>query len=136
MQTKQSNDSASGRDTVAAFLAAIDHAAKQEIVALRRIILDADASIAAGIKWNAPSFRTTEYFATFNLRAKEGTQLILHFGAKKNDITNTGVCIPDPEGLLKWLAKDRATVSFCDMNDIVAKKSALVSLIRQWIKHV
>ena len=103
---------------------------------MRRIILDADASIAEGSKWNAPSFRTTEYFATFNLRAKAGTQLILHFGAKQNDIANTGLSIPDPEGLLNWLARDRVTVSFRDMNDIVAKRSGLGSLIRQCIKHV
>jgi hypothetical protein len=48
----------------------------------RQIILDADASIAEGIKWNAPSFYTSEYFATIQLRAKDGVQVILHLGAK------------------------------------------------------
>ena len=136
MQSKSSKTSAAVPDAVEAFLASLDHAAKQEIVALRRIILDADPGIADGIKWNAPSFRTTEYFATFNLRAKEGVQLILHFGAKKSDIASTGVAIPDPDGLLKWLAKDRATVSFRDLKDIAEKKSAFSKLVREWIKHV
>ena len=136
MQSKSLKTAATAPDPVEAFLASLDHAAKQEIVALRRIILDADPGIADGIKWNAPSFRTTEYFATFNLRAKEGVQLILHFGAKKNDIASTGVVIPDPDGLLKWLAKDRATVSFRNLKDIAEKKSAFSKLVREWIKHV
>jgi len=128
--------SASGTDAVATFLAALEHPKKPEIIALRRVMLDADESIAEGIKWNAPSFCTSEYFATFNLRAKDGVQLILHFGAKKNDIATTGVAIPDPSNLLKWLAKDRALVTFRDLDDIAAKKSAFAELIRHWIKHV
>jgi hypothetical protein len=41
-----------------------------------------------GTKWNAPSFRTTEFFATLNLRAKDGVDrvwLVLHLGAKVKD---------------------------------------------------
>ena len=136
MQSKPSKASASTLESVETFLASLDHAAKQEILVLRRIMLDADASIAEGIKWNAPSFCTSEYFATFNLRAKDGIQLILHFGAKKNDIATAGVAISDPAKLLKWLAKDRASVTFRDLADIAAKKSAFADLIRYWIKHV
>ena len=64
-----------------AFLASLDHPFLREILALREIILGADPSIVEGIKWNAPSFRTSEYFATFHLRARDGVQLILHRGA-------------------------------------------------------
>ena len=131
MQPKPSETIAATPETVETFLAAFDHAAKQEVIALRRIILDVDASIAEGIKWNTPSFRTTEYLATFNPRAKQGAQLILHVGAKKNDVASTGVAIPDPDGLLKWLAKDRVSLAFRDMKDVAAKKSAFTALIRQ-----
>ena len=55
--------SAPAADDVAAFLAALVHPRKAEILALRKVLLDADAGIAEGIKWNAPSFRTVEYFA-------------------------------------------------------------------------
>ncbi|MEQ1612074.1 MAG: hypothetical protein ABL904_04925 [Hyphomicrobiaceae bacterium] len=58
-------------------------------MALRKVILGADPSISDGVKWNAPSFCTTEYFATINLRAKAGVEVILHFGAKRNRISDT-----------------------------------------------
>ncbi len=69
--TKPTKRSASAPENVETFLASLDHPFKQEILALRQIILDADPSIAEDIKWNAPSFRTSEYFATFHLRAKD-----------------------------------------------------------------
>jgi hypothetical protein len=47
--------------TVDDFLATLDHPRKRQIVALRQIILGADPRISEGIKWNAPSFRTSEY---------------------------------------------------------------------------
>ncbi len=123
-------------ETVADLLAELDHPRLSDIVSLRKIILGADPSIAEGIKWNAPSFRTKEYFATINLRAKSSVELILHFGAKKNRISQTGVDIPDPEKLLSWLAKDRARVEFRDAADIKKKTSAFADLLRAWIKFV
>ena len=68
------------------------------------------AGIEEGVKWNSLSFRTRggqgEWFATVNLREKQGVGLILRFGAKKNALSETGVAIADPAGLLRWLAKD------------------------------
>ena len=122
--------------SVEAFLASLDHPLKSEILAVRQIILGADPSIAEGIKWNAPSFRTSEYFATFHLRAKEGVQVILHLGAKAREGSASGMAIADPESLLEWLAKDRASAKFRDLKDIGAKRSAFADVIRQWIKHV
>lgn len=133
---KPTRRSAPPPESVESFLASLEHPSKEEVLALRQIILAADPAIAEGIKWNVPSFRTSEYFATLNLRVKNGVGVILHFGAKKNDISITGVAIPDPDSLLEWLAKDRAMVTFHDLNDITAKQSAFTNLIRQWIKHV
>ena len=116
---------------VAAFLRDLDHPLKKEIQTVRRIILGVSPAIREGIKWNAPSFRTTEYFATMNLR-QDRVWLILHFGAKVKDNTKS-VAIADPTGLLKWLAKDRALVTFDDAKDIKAKRSALEAIIREWI---
>ena len=123
-------------ESVEAWLATLDHPCSKEIRAIRRIILAADPSISEGIKWKTPSFRTSEYFATMNLRAKTGVGVILHFGVKKRDLSTTGVAIADPESILEWLAKDRAMVTFIDMNDIAARESAFTRLIREWITHV
>ncbi len=123
-------------ENVETFLASLEHPFKQEILALRQMILGADPRIAEGIKWNAPSFRTSEYFATFNLRAKDGVQVILHLGAKKRETAVSGIDVADPEASLEWLARDRASVKFRDLADIDARRSAFAAVVREWIKHV
>jgi len=126
----------SGSGEVDAFLAALEHPFKGEILAVRRIILDADPSISEGIKWNAPSFRTSEWFATFHLRAKGGVQVILHLGAKKRPDANPRASIADPDGLLEWLADDRAAIRFSDVDEVNARGPALAALVREWVGEV
>lgn len=134
--TQSSKRSPATLESVETFLSSLDHPSKPEILALRRIILAADPTIAESIKWKAPSFYTSEHFATMNLRVKTGIGVIMHFGAKKSAVSTTGVAIPDPDSLLEWLAKDRAMVTFRDLNDIEARRSAFTNLIREWIKHL
>lgn len=119
---------------VDAFLATLDHPRKAEIVALRGIILGADPRIEEGIKWNAPSFRTSEWFATFHLRAKDGVRIILHLGARVRP--GAEVVIDDPDSMLDWPAKDRAAAVFRDMADVEARGGAFAKIIQQWIEHV
>ena len=119
---------------VDSFMARLLHPHKPAIEAIRRIVHGADPAIAEGIKWNAPSFRTTEYFATTHLRAKDGVAIILHLGAKVREIG--AVTIDDPDRLLNWLAKDRAMVSFADVDDVWNRQPALEHIVRQWIRHV
>lgn len=128
--TRVEEDSAA----VEAFLAGLAPTCRSEVEALRRIILGADPAIGEGIKWKVPSFRTTDYFATLHLRTKVGLGLILHLGAKVRDIP--AVPVEDPEGLLTWLARDRALITFADLEEIQARQVALVALIRQWIRAV
>ena len=118
---------------VDAFMAQLAHPHKPAIEAIRQVVCGADPAIAEAIKWNAPSFRTTGYFATTHLRAKQGVGLILHLGAKVRDLPD--VRIDDPDGLLTWLAKDRAMVSFADVDAVTNRKSALEHIVRQWIRH-
>jgi len=122
--------------TVDAFLAALDHPYKAEIMQLRQLILAADPRIGEAIKWNAPSFYTTEYFATFHLRAKAGAQLILHLGAKVRATATTELATADPAGLLTWLAKDRATFTMPSIAAIDAQQVALTALIQRWIGYL
>lgn len=117
------------------FMANLDHPFKNEIESMRRLILGVHPSIAEGIKWNAPSFRTVEYFATTNLRVKGGIGIILHLGAKVRKLPS-GFLIADPTNLLKWLGKDRAAVEFSGLQDITAKKAAFEKVLRQWIHYV
>lgn len=118
------------------FVVDLDHPFQREILALRQIILGADPAIAEEIKWNAPSFRTSEFFATLNIRAEDAAQVILHFGAKKRASTGTRDAIPDPDSMLQWLTDDRASVKFRDMSHIDEKRAAFSDLVAQWIRHV
>lgn len=115
---------------------ALEHPEKDAIEALRAIVLEVDPTIREGVKWNAPSFRTSEYFATTHLRTKRGIGVILHFGAKVREVAAGRESIADPEGLLTWLAKDRATVVFASAGDLATKQKALQAIVRQWIAHV
>ncbi len=128
--------SASAPESVESLLASLEHPHKPAILLLRQILLQADPRIGEGVKWNAPSFRTSEYFATVHLRTKEGTGLILHFGAKKRERAVAADAIADPESLLVWLAEDRALVTFRDVDDLESKRSAFTDVVRQWIEQV
>lgn len=130
------NCAADSAAAVTAFLATLSHSELDLIQAIRATILATDSRIAEGVKWNAPSFRTTEYFATTNLREKHGVGVILHLGAKVRDLSPEGITIDDPKGLLKWLARDRAMVVFGGMEDFRAKQAAFQDILGNWITHV
>jgi hypothetical protein len=119
---------------VITFLRDLEHPLKKELEAVRRLILGVSPEIREGLKWNAPSFYTTEHFATFNLRTPDRLRLILHTGAKTKDTAKTGVKVDDPDGLLEWLAKDRCLVTFNDAKDIQARGAALQGVLREWMK--
>ena len=121
---------------VDAFMATLEHPFAAEVAALRSAILGLDPSVQEGIKWGTPSFRTTEYFATTHLRSKVGLGLVLHLGAKVRAQPEGGVVIDDPEGILKWLAADRATVELRSADDLQAKLPALRAVLRQWLRFV
>ncbi len=121
---------------VAAYMRGLDHPLKKEIEAVRQIILGVSPEIHEGIKWNAPSFRTAkEYFATFNLRAKDSIQLIFHLGAKARD-NQKALKIADPKGLMKWLATDRAILTLGKGRDIPANRAPFEAIVRAWMKYV
>ncbi len=134
-QTKPAKNKSSLPD-VETFLAELDSGLKSEMLAIRQIILEVDPNIAEQIKWNVPSFCTTQHFATFHLRTKDSVGIIVHLGAKVRDTAVTGININDPESLLEWLGSDRAMVKFYNLKDIETKKLAFVNMIQQWIQHV
>ena len=121
---------------VVAYLRDLDHPLKKEIEAVRRIVLGVSPALSEGVKWNAPSFRTEkEWFATFNVRAKDSVQLVFHLGAKKRP-DQKPFNLADPKGLMKWLGKDRALVTLGAGRDIPANRAALEAIVRAWLKAV
>ena len=112
----------------------LDHPLLPEIRALRDLILGVDTAIREEIKWNSPSFRTSEHFATMRLNGKPPLQLILHLGAKKQSIP--AGAIEDPQGILKWLGPDRAVVNLPTPDAFTNVRESLATVIRQWLKYV
>lgn len=110
--------------TVETFLAEQDHPFKQEIKAIRDIILAVSPEITEEVKWNAPSFSYKGYMATFNLWATDHVHLIFHNGA----------ILKDQTGLLAGDYKDRRMVYFKNMAEVKAKKAALIKTVKAWIK--
>jgi len=117
------------------FMAQLDHPRKAEIEVIRAIILGADPRIGESIKWNAPSFSIGEHFATLKLRPSTTVQVVFHTDAKVKPVT-TAMAIDDPLGMLKWAAPDRCVATFASMEQIEARRGALVSIVRQWIAQL
>lgn len=120
---------------VAAFMGSLDHPLKGVVESIRSTVLGADPAITEGIKWNSPSFYRHGWFATVNLRAKGGVQVVLHHGAKVRDDAALGQTIDDPSALLKWLSADRAVITFAGDEDFAGKRAAFASIIRQWAAY-
>ncbi|HEX5580679.1 MAG TPA: DUF1801 domain-containing protein [Gemmatimonadaceae bacterium] len=129
-------DSPGAADDVEALVAALDSPRREMVQTLRAIIRGADARIRESVKWNAPSFATSEHFATFHLRTKTGVQVVLHLGAKARPESGVRTGVQDPAGLLEWRGPDRAIVTFADGADVAEREAAFVAVLRQWIGFI
>jgi hypothetical protein len=121
-------------EDVDGFMSKLDHPLKADIAAVRRLVLGASPTIAEGIKWNSVSFQRADWFATVNLRSRDVIQLVFHTGAKVKD--NPELKIPDPNGLLIWLAKDRALVTLGAGAKLKANAKAFDVIVKAWLKYV
>lgn len=121
---------------VSALLDANGHPLRKEIDALRTLILAVDERVEEGVKWNAASFRITDWFATLNgPRHVKESMVILHAGAKAKGIVLKDH-IADTAKLLNWLGNDRAQIVLKDAAAIKANSGAIQEVVRQWIQHL
>ncbi|MCC7054553.1 MAG: DUF1801 domain-containing protein [Gemmatimonadaceae bacterium] len=119
-----------------ALLKALGHPMEPVILAIRELILGVDPAVTESVKWNAPSYATSEHFATFNLRAKGGVQLVLHLGAAVRAGTGLRDAVPDPLGLLEWKSADRALITFASGADVQCHAAAFRDIVATWITFV
>lgn len=106
------------------FLLKKNHPLTAEIQQVRLIILSTNDRIEEGIKWSSPTFMYKGNMASFFMNAKKFVSLMFHNGAFINDTT----------GLLKGEGKQGRTARFDNMEDIGKKKTALESVVREWIR--
>jgi len=111
-------------EKVTSFIDRLDNPLKEEINAVREIILGTSDKITEDIKWSAPSFVYKGNMATFNPRAKKFVTLTFH----------KGVLINDSTGLLEGDKKEARVARFNDMEDVLNKKAALEDVVKNWMK--
>jgi hypothetical protein len=112
------------KETVDEYMAKLDHPLKAEVQAVRDIIKGVDPRITEEVKWNAPSFSHTDYIATFNLRTSQHVHLIFHnpkIASIQSDI-------------LEGDYPDRRMTYFTDMEDVIAKKSAVEYVVNELVR--
>lgn len=104
------------------WFAAFDHPLKQEMLSVRRIMLDADARIAESIKWQAPTYEYKGNLVSFQPRAKKFVSLMFHRGAE----------IPGDHPVLQGDAALVRTMRLADARDIEEHREALQAVVRAW----
>jgi hypothetical protein len=105
----------------------------KEINQLRKDILEADTGLSENIKWNSPNYAFKgQDRITMRIQPPGKIQLIFHCGAKVTEQPKAKL-VEDTSGLLKWKTNDRAVATYKTMQEIVAHKAALSSIIKAWL---
>ncbi len=115
--------------TVDQFMAGLVHARRQEVEALRRLILSCDDALSEQVKWNAPSFgRDGDDRITMRLQPGDRLELIFHRGVKPKN--TQGFTFDDPSGQIAWAAADRGVLA---ISDLAGQAALLRDLVVRWL---
>lgn len=117
------------------FLNDLDASKRQQVEALRSLILTTEPSLKEHIKWNAPSYvLDVEDRITFNLMNKQQVvKLIFHMGATRKENKKGTPIMQDESGLLEWSSDIRAMVTFTSIEEITSHKDSLQEIIKNWL---
>ncbi|MCB0737536.1 MAG: DUF1801 domain-containing protein [Bacteroidetes bacterium] len=106
------------------WLANYNNPMKEVVMAVRDVILSANAKITEDIKWSAPNFIYKGNMATFFPKAKINASLMFHKGA----------FIKDDSGLLEGDKPEGRAAKFFSLEDLEAKKADLTAIVNKWIE--
>jgi hypothetical protein len=59
---------------------------------------------------------------------------VLHRGAKVKEKIDLRPLFENVQGLLEWVANDRATIKFKDMKDVEGKRELLKEVVMKWVE--
>ncbi|NIG55853.1 DUF1801 domain-containing protein [Chitinophaga sp. Cy-1792] len=105
------------------FFSDLNHPKKQEMKALRQLILEVDPSITEEVKWGGPSFYYKGDIATISPRVKEQAVLVFH---QADILTGHPILEPAPKG--------KAYARFGSMAEVKAKSNDLKAVIKEWMQ--
>ncbi|MGV3508519.1 MAG: DUF1801 domain-containing protein [Sphingobacteriaceae bacterium] len=119
---------------VTQFLNDLNHPFRNEIEALRLIILNATSGLSENIKWNGPNYSFDgQDRITMRIQPPKQVQLIFHRGAKVQ-VQPREKLITDESGLLTWKENDRAVATFKNLADIESNSAALSKVVKDWVE--
>ena len=119
---------------VTAFLDKMNHPLRAEIEYLRNTILNVDAGLVEGIKWNGPNYSFNgEDRITIRISPPKQLQIVLHRGAKVKEQPEGKILTGTYDNLV-WKQNDRAIVSFKTMEEIQKKHPMLEEIVAKWIE--
>lgn len=98
------------------------HPLKEEMLLVRRVILEADERISESIKWSAPTYEYKGNLASFQPRAKKFVSLMFHRGSE----------IPGDHPVLEGDAALVRTMRLRDKGDIEDHRESLQAVVRAW----
>lgn len=107
---------------VDAWFQAYDGPQKANMMAVRSILLGADARLTECVKWQAPTFVFNGNMASFNPRATKAVSLMFHHGAT----------IPGDHPLLKGDGAQARSISLASAEAVQAAASELAAVVRAW----
>ena len=106
------------------------------VAAVRALLVALDPRVQEDVKWNSPSFRTSDHFATLHLREPRKVLVILHLGTKGKPKPGLRERIPDPQSLLEWRGEDRAVLTLENETQLAARATALRKILRCWMAEL
>lgn len=124
MPKKTAAPKLSDAEQVSKYMDALEHALKKEVAELRKIVKSSHADLKERIKWNAPSYYTTEDIVTFGPYRQGKILLVFHHP----------VIVKVRSTLLEGDYKDRRLAYFSNMKEIKANKDELQRIINEVIK--
>lgn len=120
---------------VTQFLEDLNHPLRDEIEALRLIILKGDDRLIENIKWNGPNYAIgADDRITMKIQPPKKIQVIFHRGAKVREQAKARL-INDANGLLLWKENDRAIATFNTVESIKASEHDLTVIIQDWLRE-
>jgi hypothetical protein len=107
---------------VRTWLERLDHPRKDVILAVRAVILDADARLTETIKWQSPTFVYRGNLASIDPKSKRHVSVLFHRGAE----------IPGKHPLLEGDGKLARYARFADLASVEQARSGLAEIVRAW----
>lgn len=120
---------------VEAWLARFPPPLRQQVDAIRAVFHALSSHVVEEIKWNTPSFRASDDFATLHLRDPTKPMVVFHTGVKAKGLVLRGR-IDEPPGRIDWRAPDRCLFKLGPAADRAESLPALRRFAIDWMARM